>query len=40
VEAIEAAIENLQEANPMLGFRGCRLGLKYPEITRMQVRFE
>ena len=28
----------LQEANPMLGFRGCRLGILYPEITRMQAR--
>ncbi|MCF7935390.1 MAG: pyruvate, phosphate dikinase [Synergistales bacterium] len=28
----------LQEANPMLGFRGCRLGIIYPEIYEMQVR--
>ncbi|HEX7170932.1 MAG TPA: pyruvate, phosphate dikinase, partial [Rubrobacter sp.] len=31
-------IENLEEANPMLGLRGCRLGLTRPEIYRMQVR--
>ncbi len=31
-------IERLREANPMLGHRGCRLGLVYPEVTRMQVR--
>src|SRR3954468_3657208 len=28
----------MREANPMLGFRGCRLGLLYPEVTRMQCR--
>ena len=28
----------LHEFNPMLGFRGCRLGIKFPEITRMQAR--
>jgi len=28
----------LHELNPMLGFRGCRLGIKYPEITEMQAR--
>jgi len=33
-----AAIERLHEVNPMLGLRGCRLGLLYPEITTMQVR--
>ena len=38
VEKIEAIIENLEEVNPMLGFRGCRLSVVYPEITRMQVR--
>jgi pyruvate, orthophosphate dikinase len=32
------AVENLEEANPMLGLRGCRLGLMRPEIYRMQVR--
>jgi pyruvate,orthophosphate dikinase len=31
-------VERLREANPMLGHRGCRLGLIYPEVTRMQVR--
>ena len=31
-------IKNLEEFNPMLGFRGCRLGLLYPEIYEMQVR--
>jgi pyruvate,orthophosphate dikinase len=32
------AVEELHEFNPMLGHRGCRLGLTYPEITRMQAR--
>jgi pyruvate,orthophosphate dikinase len=31
-------VERLHEANPMLGHRGCRLGLIYPEVTRMQAR--
>ena len=31
-------IEELREQNPMLGHRGCRLGISYPEITRMQAR--
>jgi pyruvate,orthophosphate dikinase len=31
-------VERLHEANPMLGHRGCRLGLVYPEVTRMQTR--
>jgi len=31
-------IENLHEFNPMLGFRGCRLGVAFPEITEMQAR--
>ena len=31
-------IENLHELNPMLGHRGCRLGISYPEITEMQAR--
>ncbi|MDH4101158.1 MAG: pyruvate, phosphate dikinase [Nitrospirota bacterium] len=31
-------VEELHEFNPMLGHRGCRLGITYPEITRMQVR--
>jgi pyruvate,orthophosphate dikinase len=37
-EAVEQHIEDLHEANPMLGFRGCRLGIVYPEITAMQCR--
>jgi pyruvate,orthophosphate dikinase len=31
-------VESLREANPMLGHRGCRLGITYPEITEMQGR--
>ena len=31
-------IESLHEFNPMLGHRGCRLGITYPEMTRMQAR--
>ncbi len=31
-------VEILSEANPMLGLRGCRLGIIYPEVTRMQAR--
>jgi pyruvate,orthophosphate dikinase len=38
VEKIMARVSELHEFNPMLGFRGCRLGIKYPEITRMQAR--
>jgi pyruvate,orthophosphate dikinase len=37
-EKIAARVHELHEFNPMLGFRGCRLGIKYPEITRMQAR--
>ena len=37
-ELILAQINRLAEANPMLGHRGCRLGIAYPEITEMQVR--
>ena len=37
-EAIRSKIESLQELNPMLGHRGCRLGVVYPEITAMQAR--
>ena len=33
-----ARIESLHELNPMLGHRGCRLGISYPEITEMQAR--
>ncbi len=38
VEKIKSKIESLHEFNPMLGFRGCRLGVMYPEITEMQAR--
>ncbi len=36
--AIESRLEVLHESNPMLGHRGCRLGISYPEIYEMQVR--
>ena len=36
--ALMRQVERLHEQNPMLGLRGCRLGLLYPEITRMQTR--
>ena len=35
---VKDKIESLKEFNPMLGFRGCRLGISYPEITEMQAR--
>ncbi|MEO8512057.1 MAG: pyruvate, phosphate dikinase [Ignavibacteria bacterium] len=35
---IKAKVELLHEFNPMMGHRGCRLGIVYPEITAMQVR--
>jgi pyruvate,orthophosphate dikinase len=35
---LKEKIESLHEFNPMLGFRGCRLGVAYPEITEMQAR--
>ncbi|MBM4394793.1 MAG: pyruvate, phosphate dikinase [Deltaproteobacteria bacterium] len=38
VERIRRRIEDLHEFNPMLGHRGCRLGITYPEITEMQAR--
>jgi len=38
VDAIRIRISNLHELNPMLGHRGCRLGIAYPEITEMQSR--
>jgi pyruvate,orthophosphate dikinase len=38
LERVEAKIQALHEANPMLGHRGCRLGIVYPEITEMQAR--
>ncbi|MDR3182042.1 MAG: pyruvate, phosphate dikinase [Planctomycetaceae bacterium] len=37
-ENIAARVHELAESNPMLGHRGCRLGIVYPEITRMQAR--
>ncbi|XP_019437317.1 PREDICTED: pyruvate, phosphate dikinase 2 isoform X2 [Lupinus angustifolius] len=37
-EEIYSRIEKLSEVNPMLGFRGCRLGISYPELTEMQAR--
>jgi pyruvate, orthophosphate dikinase len=37
-ERLAARIKSLQEVNPMLGTRGCRLGILYPEIYEMQVR--
>ncbi len=38
VETLEGRIKSLHELNPMLGHRGCRLGIAYPEITEMQAR--
>ena len=37
-EKVKQRVESLHEFNPMLGFRGCRLGIVYPEITEMQAR--
>ncbi len=37
-EKLQAKVTSLQEQNPMLGHRGCRLGISYPEITEMQAR--
>lgn len=37
-EAVKRRVEELKEFNPMLGHRGCRLGIVYPEITSMQAR--
>jgi len=37
-DTIAETIEKLEELNPMLGFRGCRLAITYPEIAEMQVR--
>ena len=37
-EQIKSRVEALSEFNPMLGHRGCRLGISYPEITEMQAR--
>jgi pyruvate,orthophosphate dikinase len=38
VEKLKARLSELEEFNPMLGFRGCRLAIRYPEITEMQAR--
>jgi pyruvate,orthophosphate dikinase len=38
VEKVRRRVEQLHEANPMLGLRGCRLAIKFPEIGDMQVR--
>jgi pyruvate,orthophosphate dikinase len=38
VEKIHLRVEQLHEFNPMLGLRGCRLGIDYPEISEMQAR--
>jgi pyruvate,orthophosphate dikinase len=38
IEKIRAKVQALHEFNPMLGHRGCRLGITYPEITEMQTR--
>ena len=38
VEVVKQKVEDLHEFNPMLGHRGCRLGITYPEITEMQAR--
>jgi len=38
VSEVKARVEALAEFNPMLGHRGCRLGITYPEITEMQTR--
>jgi len=35
---VRRIVDSMQEANPMLGLRGCRLGIIYPEITMMQAR--
>ncbi len=37
-EKLRARVNELHEFNPMLGFRGCRLAVRYPEITEMQAR--
>ena len=38
LRALRRRVQELQEVNPMLGLRGCRLGILYPEINEMQVR--
>ncbi|XP_031387383.1 pyruvate, phosphate dikinase, chloroplastic-like isoform X3 [Punica granatum] len=37
-EEVLSKVEKLSEVNPMLGLRGCRLGISYPELTEMQAR--
>jgi pyruvate,orthophosphate dikinase len=38
LESVKMKVADLEEFNPMLGHRGCRLGITYPEITEMQAR--
>jgi pyruvate,orthophosphate dikinase len=38
VDRLRRKVDHLEEVNPMLGHRGCRLGITYPEITEMQAR--
>ena len=38
IKSLLKVVEDLHEFNPMLGLRGCRLGIMYPEISEMQVR--
>ncbi|MFA6032512.1 MAG: pyruvate, phosphate dikinase [Myxococcota bacterium] len=38
VEVLESRAEGLRESNPMMGHRGVRLGISYPEVTEMQIR--
>ncbi len=38
IDAVKLKVAELEEFNPMLGHRGCRLGITYPEITAMQAR--
>ena len=38
LKEVKARCEELREVNPMMGLRGCRLGVVYPEISRMQTR--
>ncbi len=38
LETVKRKVDSLHEMNPMLGHRGCRLGITYPEITEMQAR--
>ena len=38
IDFIKHRVESLKEVNPMLGLRGCRLGITYPEITAMQTK--